>query len=412
MNRNSVAVMLAALIAAPLVTHCSGSPGSATMSDAGAADRFVGGKDSEADVGTREAGADTGTKPHTEAGAGDAGLRTSNCFASPGACGFPDPKYGNVGPSAACSSLKPSGSITVSKAGTTVENLNVTGTITVTAANVTIKNVCVSANEGGNINNPPAVRFGAPGGVIENSTVGGANATDQSVQAAIAGMGTASHVYFYNCGECIHDGPWTVNDSYIEVNAADFEGGYVGDAGQGPEDHHEGVYLASSSFVGNHDTIFNPHGETAAVFGDTYNSPDGVCANHITITDSLLAGGGYVLYTCASGTSVGASTMNISNNRFARCGTTAVFDSASGGRSCQGGADEHGYWPFGGYFGVTASMYCPPAADQTWSSNVWDDDGHPIPCGCLASKVTCYSDSDCCSSTCTLTSDAGVGTCI
>jgi hypothetical protein len=348
-------------------------------------------------------------------GAHDAGapLRTSNCFSSPGACGFPDPAYGNVGASSPCSSLKASGSITVSTAGSTVENLDVSGSITVTAANVTIKNVCVSTNGGGNINNGPAVQFSAPGGVIESSTVRGANATDQSIQTAIAGMGTASHVYLYNCGECVHDGPWTVNDSYVEANAADYQNGYRGDAGQGAEDHHEGVYLASTTFVGNHDTLFNPHDETAAVFGDTYNSPGGVCANHITVTDSLLAGGGYTLYTCASSSSAGASTMNISNNRFARCGTIAVYNSGSGGRACHGGADEHGYWPLGGYFGVTASMYCPPTTGQTWSNNVWDDDGDPIPCACLNSDVACYSDSDCCSSTCTPSGDMGKpGSCI
>jgi hypothetical protein len=320
--------------------------------------------------------------------------------------------YGTVGPSSACSSLTPSGSITVSKAGTTVQNLDITGSITVTAANVTIKNVCVSANGAGNINNGPAVRFSAAGGLIEYSTVHGANATDQSVQTAIAGMGTASHVYLYNCGECVHDGPWTVNDSYIEANGNAFESGYVGDAGQGPADHHEAVYLASSTFIGNHDTILNPHDETATVFGDTYNSPGNVCENHITITNSLLGGGGYDVYTCASGTSAGASTMNISNNHIARCGTAAVYDKASGGRSCAGGADTHGYWPFGGYFGVTASVYCPPMANQTWSNNVWDDDGHPVPCGCLASKAACYSDSDCCSSTCTPSGGSGPGKCI
>jgi hypothetical protein len=407
MNRSSIAAPLAALTAASLVTQCSSNSGSVHTTDAGSTDRSVGERESGPHTGI-----ESGTETGTDTGSGDAGLRMSNCFASPGACGFPDPKYGNVGPSSPCASLTASGSITVSKAGTTVENLDVTGSITVTAANVTIKNVCVSTNGAGNINNGPAVRFSAPGGVIESSAVHGANATDQSVQTAIAGMGTASRVYLYNCGECVHDGPWTVSDSYIEANAADFENGYVGDAGQGPEDHHEDVYLASSTFVGNHNTLVNPHDETATVFGDTYNSPGSVCANHITVMNSLLAGGGYTLYTCASGSSVGASTMNISNNRFARCGTTPVFDMGSGGRSCQDGADQYGYWPFGGYFGVAASMYCPPTPNQTWSNNVWDDDGHPIPCACLASKTTCYSDSDCCSSTCTLTSDGGSGTCI
>jgi hypothetical protein len=411
---------LAAGLASVVFTHCSSSPAPGSPADGGTVDRSIAASDSgTADRSTREV--DSGHKTHPEAGgmesgpgesgASDAGLRTKNCFASPGACGFPDPKYGNVGPSKPCASLTPSGSITVSKAGATIQDLNVTGSISVTAANVTIKNVCVSDDGKGNYNNGPIVSFTAPGGTIESSTVHGANATTQSVQTALSGMGTAKNVYLYNCGECIHEGPWTVTDSYILVNGADYAGGYVGDAGQGPEDHHEAVYLATSTFVGHHDTILNPFPETATIFGDTYNNPGGACGNHITVTDSLLAGSGYMFYTCGNGTSAGTSTMNISNNRFARCGTMTVNDPAGGGRACKGGPDEHGYFPFGGYFGVTAYTYCPPMSGQTWAGNVWDDDGHPVPCTCLASKAKCYSDSDCCSSTCMLTSAGGSGTC-
>jgi hypothetical protein len=38
------------------------------------------------------------------------------------------------------------------------------------------------------------------------------------------------------------------------------------------------------------------------------------------------------------------------------------------------GADSHGYWPDGGYFGVEADVYC-TGAGQTWTGNVWDDNG-------------------------------------
>jgi len=422
-GRCASAMVVLPMVAALCVSGCSSHGSTGTVSDGGITGRHDAGSGTGrgtgagsgtgAGTGTGSGGSGTGSGGSgTGTGAGDAGLRTSKCFASPGACGFPDPAYGNVGPSSPCSSLTASGSITVTQAGMTMQNLNVTGSITVTAPNVTIKNVCVSSNGEGNINNGAAVHFSAAGGVIESSTVRGANATSQSVQVAIGGSGTARHVYLYNCGECVHDGPWTVSDSYIEANGSAYMNGYVGDAGQGPADHHEDVYLASSSFVGDHNTLLNPHGETATVFGDTYNNPGGACANDITITNSLLAGGGYEVYTCASGSSVGTSTMNISNNRFARCDTMAVFDSSSGGRACQSGADANGYWPFGGYFGVTASMYCPPTANQTWSNNVWDDDDNPIPCGCLASHVACYSDSDCCSSTCTPGGAGQAGTCI
>ena len=164
MNRTALAALVVGLTAVFFVTHCSSSPGSAPRTDAGSPDR-LGGSEPESGIETGPrtdagGGRDTGT----EGGSGDAGLQTSNCFPSPGACGYPDPKYANVGPSKACSSLTPSGSLTVSKAGTTIEDLDVTGSITVTAANVTIRNVCVSTNGEGNINNGAAVRFSAPGG--------------------------------------------------------------------------------------------------------------------------------------------------------------------------------------------------------------------------------------------------------
>jgi hypothetical protein len=356
---------------------------SASDANASASDASSGGPDSAAPDGNGgldgPSSAPDGGASDTGTGHPDAALQTSNCFASPGACGFPDPAYGDVGPMSPCSSLTASGSITASTAGQTIQNLNITGSITVNAANVTITNVCVSSDGAGNINNGPAVRFNSTGGSIDHSTVRGANGTDQSVQAVLSGSGTASHVYLYNCSECVHDGPWTVSDSYIESNAASFEDGYVNDAGQGPADHHESFYFATSTLTVNHDTIFNPYGETAAVFGDTYNN-GGVCGNHTTITNSLLAGGGYTIYTCSSQTSAGASTMNVSNNRFARCLTPAVFNKASGGNACAGGPDSHGYWPNGGYYGIDAYTNCPPMSGQTWSGNVWDDDGGTIAC--------------------------------
>ncbi len=201
----------------------------ASVPDAGVPDTGMGGTDSTGpgpDGGVSdssplgppdaEAGppADAGTS--VDNGHSDAATQTSNCFGSPGACGFPDPAYGNVGPSSPCSSLTASGSITVTTAGQKIQNMNVTGQIIVKAANVTIDNVCVSDNGQGNYNNGAAVGFNSTGGVLSNSSVHGSNATNQSLQAAIAGSGTISHSYVYNCGECVHDGPWTVSDSYYQ----------------------------------------------------------------------------------------------------------------------------------------------------------------------------------------------------
>jgi hypothetical protein len=92
-----------------------------------------------------------------------------------------------------------------------------------------------------------------------------------------------------------------------------------------------------------------------------------------------VAGGGYTLYPQGNSNSVGSSTMDISDNRFARCLTASVHNE---GTECEGGADSHGYWPLSGYYGVVDSeaIYCPPDSGQTWSGNVWDDNNESVGC--------------------------------
>ena len=157
---------------------------------------------------------------------------------------------------------------------------------------------------------------------------------------------------------------------------------------QGTGDHLEGLYMSDSTATLNHDVLLDPDHQNSAVFGDANWGSGGPCANHWTITNSLLAGGGFVIYTCGNASSVGSSTMNISNNRFARCTTGPInYNSSTGGSACQGSTDRldrrrrrrHGYWPYGGYFGLDAWTYC-TGASQTWSDNVWDDNGAPVGC--------------------------------
>jgi hypothetical protein len=324
----------------------------------------------------------TGSPPGTGTPPTGTPSRSSSCFSAPGACGYPDPAYGTAGSVAACSSLRPSRSITVSGSGQTIQNLNVTGTITVTGANATIDNVCVTTNGGGQLGSTAITVTGnASNTLIENTTVAGANSSNQSVEIAAANWSgnsaTISHDYFHNCGECVHDGPWTVNDSYI-----------ITDGMQGTSDHYEDVYCNNTTITMNHDTALNPEEQVATVFCDTNDGGGGPCSNHVTVSNSLLAGGGYTVYACGNASSVGSSTMNITGNRFVRCLTRPLRQTADGGWDCQGntgesigsGADSHGYWPYGGHYGVDSGTYCPRVSGQTWSSNVWDDSSAGVSC--------------------------------
>ncbi len=310
---------------------------------------------------------------------------TANCFPTPGACGFPDPSYHNVGATSSCSALPSSGSITASTTGEKITNLDVSGTITVSAPDVTISNVCVTTDGGGQVGTTGIRLEGsASRTILWHVTVSGANDSTESIEQAVANDngGTAYGVALdlSNCGECVWGGPWTVVNSYVITNGM-----------QGTSDHLEDVYCSDSTVGLYHDTLLNPADQNSVILCDTHYGQGGPCDNHITIHDSLMAGGGFVIYTCANASGVGSSTMSIVGNRFARCLTTPLtYNAGTGGTACGGstgtgigsGADSHGYWPNGGYFSPvdSSAVYCPPTAGQAWSSNVWDDNGATVAC--------------------------------
>jgi hypothetical protein len=308
----------------------------------------------------------------------------SGCFAAPHACGYPDPAGGNVGSSSPCSALpQMTGDLSSSYNGQTIANESITGTLTIKNANVIVNNVCVSADGGGQLGSSAInVADGAANTLIENTTAGGANVSNQSVEIAVKNWSsqpaTLSHDYLYNCGECVHDGPWAVNDSYVISNGM-----------QGTGDHHEAVYYddgLNMSF--NHDTLLNPENESAVIFGDNVNG--GPCTSDLTVANSLLAGGGMTIVACGGdkSSSVGSSVTDISGNRFARCTTPPIRQTSDGGYTCQGatstdigsGADSHGYWPKGGHYSPSDVPFCPPTKGQTWTGNVWDDNGAQLSC--------------------------------
>jgi hypothetical protein len=308
---------------------------------------------------------------HASDGA-DVALRASDCFPAPGACGYPDPNYGTVGVPAT-TMLTASGSITVSAAGTLVQNLDVTGTITISASNTTIQNVRLSVTANGSGVAGISIENGATGTSIQDSTIVGGGTTDSPESAIFnhyAEPLTLTRVYLYNFADPV-EGPATITDSYINANGTYGSGSNVA--------HIEDVYVSDGTVSVNHSVLLNPSGQTATVFMDTSGTSSQIAGDdHIVVTNSLLAGGGWTLYPSAKSTTVGTGTMNVSNNRFARCLSTPMFDGS--GTTCASGADTHGYFPNCGYYGVAANPYCPPTSGQMWSGNVWDDDGSALDC--------------------------------
>ena len=305
----------------------------------------------------------------------DCNSRWQAAFPSPGACGYPDPNYGNVGVPAG-TKLTSSGSITVSTPGTVINALDVSGTITVSADNVTIQNTRVTMISGGCGPTDPC-------GSADIKVTCACNVTVSRVELSSDSGITVEHgIRNTYGGHLIIDYVYQHGnvDALCLCQSADVENSYSIINLAIANDHVENVYMTDSTTTINHNTLLNQVTQTANLFGDTNTGAGGACDNHWIITNNLLAGGGYQLYPCSNATSVGSSTMDVENNRFARCVTRPQVPGPGGSWLCSGGSDSHGYFPNGGSAGPLAYVYCPPTAGQVWSGNKWDDNGSTIGC--------------------------------
>ena len=308
------------------------------------------------------------------------GTTPVDCFGDPEGCGYPGP--GDTGVSN-CSALpKSSGTKTITKSET-IENTNITGFVTVEASNVTMKHDCVVVNGGENIGAAVlALAEGADNFSITESTIGGVNRSSGSVGEGLRNNysnpgALATDDRIENVGTPLHQN-WTLEDSYLISNGEQHL------AEQGIE-HQEDWWFSNNAIVANHDTLLNPSKQTAVIFGETSKGP---CSNHETITNSLLAGGGYMLYICSNSNNTNnGSTINIKNNRFARmlCSTSERTDAESrGGFECAGepselisyfdaGQGSGGYYPRGGFFGAVYEGVSIFNRGTGWEHNYWDN---------------------------------------
>lgn len=266
-----------------------------------------------------------------------AGAPARDCVTWPLLCGYPDPANTGV---PAGTRLTPSGPITVTTPGTVISALDVTGTITVQANDVTIENTRVTA-----ANPSGSAVFIAPkvsGTVVRDSTLQGADAGRRSIQYGILNAGwppnastQATRLRIVRCSNC-YAGPGTLRDSYVDVSAVV------------PGAHYEPIYYGGGAgpLTVDHNTLLNPQPQTAIVFAGTDYGPQ----QGLTITNNLMAGGGWMVY----GGSANRATRDITvtGNRFSRR-----------------------YFPKGGHFGVAAYMVW---SRTRWEGNTWDDTHQPV----------------------------------
>ena len=286
------------------------------------------------------AGSESATSAPTAAVAKEesSGQQT-NCIDKPSSCGYPDAT--NTGVPAGTTLTPRSGEVSVTAAGTTVKDLAVTGEILVEANNTTVEDdeVTVSAGSG---NRGIYIAPGVTGTVIDHVTCHGEGKGTQYCVFNKDSSTKIEYSYLYNCGECLN-GPGTITNSFFDVTAV-ISG-----------EHYEDIYYGGGegSLIVNHDTMLNPQGQTATVFA----SNDFGDQDTLTITNNLLAGGGYTLYGGASCTT-------------GECGAVKGPVTVSGNRF------SNTYYPESGYYGIGAYFN---NAVTTWSGNFWDDTLKSVP---------------------------------
>ena len=201
--------------------------------------------------------------------------------------------------------------------------------VTVDTSNVTFSNDrftgtsggCGSANTCGNM-----LIFQKPGvNDLGLSHVELTSNTGVTVEHAVkmygSGTLTMDHVYQHGDTDALCWCPdANISDSYSLVHLA------IAD------DHLENIYSESSNVTVTHTVLLNE--ETTftqgAIFAQTAAGQPIPCANHFKLTNNLFAGGGNTLDLCGHATSVGTASLDVENNRFARCVTSPV--QAGGGQ--------------------------------------------------------------------------------
>ncbi len=279
---------------------------------------------------------------------------TGPCFPEPHVCGYPDASNTGVPPG---TELKEMGEVTL-HGGDTLSDADVTGAVIVDGPGVTVEDSKIHPTGGGSGSTAIILEDGATDFTLIHSEVTGngskTNAPESNVWNHYGNSGfRVIDSYLHGVPDNI-EGPVSIHDSYVTVDA------------EYPGAHSEDIYLCGANATVKDSTLFNESDETSLIFGD------GICGrgNRVTVEDSLLAGGGYMLQPNSKGVS---APVRIVGNRVGRCRTKTHQDDG-GGYVCDGGTDEHGFWPRGGHYGIATEL----GHEALWWNNVWDDTSRPV----------------------------------
>ena len=182
--------------------------------------------------------------------------------------------------------LRPSGSITVSRQGAVVEDLDIEGSITVAANNVTIRNVRVTGSTSSALVRPER---GVTGTTIEYCEV---TVTAEGANGAIGHVGAGTTVRFCEISG-FADGIKVESSSLYEDN-------YIHMAKPaGSAKHLDGIQASGDSdFVIRNNVIEVPvdDGGNSAVFVQAWNGAANSHVRNVTVSNNYLKGGNYTVF--------------------------------------------------------------------------------------------------------------------
>ena len=246
---------------------------------------------------------------------------------------------------------------------------------------MTIRNDKIVSADTGSGSAGICVQNGRTGTKVINTTVAGKGSGPSTVEAAIRSYSgvTVEGSWLTQCDECVQAWPLTVKNTYMKVSSI-----YSGA-------HAEDIYVCSGTVDVDHSTLINEQGQTATVFGDT------ICGggNKFTVTNSLLAGGGFVLYSQANSTNPSGAQTTITGNHFVRCLSKAVYNSSSGGTACQSGPDSNGLYPNGAITGSARTSRVQPPGKAMSGTTIWRPSLSPEPSASPTSQLAAIRRGSC-----------------